>query len=94
MAAFDISTELPKLDRPITGIRVVIHPVADLPGGGWGSGPDEGKRAKAKKPIASNALQNEEQIESEKKGIFMLTFSAARNSPSGSAPRSCVALLT
>ena len=69
MAAFDISTELPKLDRPITGIRVVIHPVADLPGGGWGSGPDEGKRAKAKKPIASNALQNEP----EKKGTFMLT---------------------
>jgi len=39
MAAFDISTELPKLDRPITGIRVVIHPVADLPAGGWGNGP-------------------------------------------------------
>lgn len=55
MGAFDILTELPKLDRPITAIRVVIHPVADLPGGGWGSGPSDGKRTPPKKPTAKTA---------------------------------------
>lgn len=38
LGAFDISTELPKLSEPITGLRVVMQPAADLPGGGWGSG--------------------------------------------------------
>src|SRR5687767_7480715 len=36
LAAFDILTTLPKIDRPITGIRVVVHPQPELPGGGWG----------------------------------------------------------
>jgi hypothetical protein len=39
LAAIDLSTELPRLDAPITGVRVVVHPVATLPGGGWGRGP-------------------------------------------------------
>jgi len=39
LAAFDILTELPKLDAPITGVRIAMHPVPDLPGGGWGNGP-------------------------------------------------------
>ena len=42
MGAFDISTVLPKLDQPITGLRVIMHPVAELPGGGWGKGLAEG----------------------------------------------------
>ncbi len=69
MAAFDVSTELPKLDRPISGIRVIIHPVAGLPGGGWGSGPEDGKRAKNKKP--------KDPKEPQVKGTFMLTALAA-----------------
>lgn len=65
MAAFDVSTELPKLDQPITGVRVIIHPVAGLPGGGWGSGPGDGKRAKKAKPTDAE--------EPQPKGTFMLT---------------------
>ncbi len=38
LGAFDISTQLPKISEPITGLRVVMQPAADLPGGGWGSG--------------------------------------------------------
>ncbi len=62
--AFDVLTELPKLDRPITGIRVVVHPVADLPGGGWGNGPDDGKR-KAKKPDAKKPEVKSPEVKSE-----------------------------
>ncbi len=65
MAAFDVSMELPKLDNPISGVRVIIHPVATLPGGGWGSGPEDGKRPKKKKPTDTE--------EPESKGTFMLT---------------------
>ncbi|MFM8620142.1 MAG: PSD1 and planctomycete cytochrome C domain-containing protein [Opitutaceae bacterium] len=39
LAAIDISTRLPALAAPITGVRVVVHPVPELPGGGWGRGP-------------------------------------------------------
>ena len=45
MGAFDISTRLPDLAEPITGVRVTMQPAADLPGGGWGSG-HLGKEAK------------------------------------------------
>ena len=65
LAAFDISTQLPKLAEPITGLRVVMHPVADLPGGGWGSGPVE-KRAKGQKTT-----------DQPDKGTFVLTAIAA-----------------
>lgn len=63
LAAFDISTQLPKLSEPITGLRVVIHPVAELPGGGWGSGPADKKTKGANAPPA--------------KGTFVLTAIAA-----------------
>ncbi len=54
-AAFDISAELPKTDRPITGLRVVVYPQPDLPGGGWGNGSFD---APAKsKPVAKAAAQ-------------------------------------
>ena len=43
MAAYDILTELPPLDKPVTGLRVVFHPSADAPGGGWGHGPMTGR---------------------------------------------------
>lgn len=51
LGAFDISMKLPELAEPITGLRVVIHPVAELPGGGWGRGPVE-KRTKGEKEPA------------------------------------------
>ncbi|MCB1208167.1 MAG: PSD1 domain-containing protein [Verrucomicrobiales bacterium] len=61
LGAFDISTQLPKTNAPITGLRVVIHPVAELPGGGWGSGP-VAKRARGKAAAEPPA-----------KGTFVLT---------------------
>ncbi|MES2467106.1 MAG: PSD1 and planctomycete cytochrome C domain-containing protein [Verrucomicrobiota bacterium] len=39
--AFDVSTEMPSTDQAITGLRVIIHPQAELPNGGWGSGPSD-----------------------------------------------------
>jgi len=62
MGAFDISTELPKIDKPITGLRVTMHPVPELPGGGWGNGPSQGAKPRAKVAV---------------KGTFMLTALAA-----------------
>lgn len=38
LAAFDISAELPAVDDPLTGLRVVVHPQAEFAGGGWGAG--------------------------------------------------------
>ena len=62
MVAFDISTQLPDIAEPVTGLRVVVHPDPKLPGGGWGSGPG-GKHAKGKK-VTEDVQQ---------KGTFMLT---------------------
>ena len=73
MGAFDISTELPKLDLPITGLRVIMHPVAELPGGGWGKGPSEGGKPKGKK-LASSPEPTSDRVP---KGTFMLTALAA-----------------
>jgi hypothetical protein len=81
MAAFDVSTELPRLDRPITGIRAVFHPQPDLPGVGWGYGPTNtaarGVRvpprpAKATKAAAAMPAA----AEGPAKGSFMLTAMA------------------
>lgn len=67
MAAYDVSMELPKISAPITGLRMVFHPVPSLPGGGWGSGPMEGRApAKGKAKADPNAGQPA-------KGSFVLT---------------------
>ncbi|MFZ9914293.1 MAG: PSD1 and planctomycete cytochrome C domain-containing protein, partial [Phycisphaerales bacterium] len=43
--AFDVSMELPELDAPVTGVRVVMHPAPDAPQAGWGwGGGRDGKR--------------------------------------------------
>jgi mono/diheme cytochrome c family protein len=47
LGAFDVSAKLPSISEPVTGVRVVIQPVPELPGGGWGSGPIA-KRARGK----------------------------------------------
>lgn len=71
LAAYDFLMELPKLDEPVTGMRVVFHPDPALPGGGWGSGPKE-RRARPKG--ASAAAPSDEQPE---KGTFVLTAVSA-----------------
>ena len=69
MGAYDISAELPILENPITALRVIVHPVAKLPGGGWGNGPIEGARPPRKKlDVPKDQLT---------KGTFMLTALAA-----------------
>ena len=78
MGAFDISTELPKIDRPITGLRVIMHPVAELPGGGWGKGIAAGVKSKGKKKAGSPEPSTTEATpEKPAKGTFMLTALAA-----------------
>jgi mono/diheme cytochrome c family protein len=61
LAAFDMSLRLPETAEPIEGFRVVLHPLEEFPGGGWGAG---------KRKLATD----EGEIE---KGTFVLTaFSA------------------
>jgi hypothetical protein len=67
MGAFDIATELPKLKGPMTGFRVTMHPVDELPGGGWGKGMPEGYKPKKQKDTP------EFTEEKTPKGTFMLT---------------------
>ncbi|MDQ3622642.1 MAG: DUF1553 domain-containing protein, partial [Verrucomicrobiota bacterium] len=64
MSAFDVSMRLPLLDQPITGIRLVVHPDPDAPGGGWGYGPQK-RRAPRNKPAAPQ--------DAPEKGSFVLT---------------------
>jgi len=35
-AAVDVLTRLPAITQPVTGFRLIVHPVSELPGGGWG----------------------------------------------------------
>ncbi len=73
MGAFDISMQLPKLKKPITGLRVIVHPVATLPGGGWGYGPEDKRAAKQKEATSAVPLKM--------KGSFMLTSLSATAGP-------------
>ncbi len=79
LAAIDIAAELPRLAAPLTGLRVGVHPVATLSGGGWGRGPvtraaaaaaakakAKGKDGKAAAPAATRAGEPV-------KGTFRLT---------------------
>jgi len=79
MVAYDLSTELPRISEPITGVRITMHPVSDLPGGGWGNGPfvaaplarraDDGEGPAEMPPANAGVEPN--------KGSFMLTALAA-----------------
>lgn len=91
LGAFDVSTELPPLKEPITGVRVVVHPVAELPGGGWGGGHLDKRgsvapkraRGTAAKERAKAARQPEASTEAAApaepapKGTFVLTAIAS-----------------
>ncbi len=72
LAAIDISTELPKLDAPITGLRVVVHPVPGLPGGGWGNGVTATGNPAAKGKGKAKAKEKNDGGPTEK-GTFRLT---------------------
>ncbi|MBI5690150.1 MAG: PSD1 domain-containing protein [Verrucomicrobia bacterium] len=66
LGAFDILAELPRTPAPITGLRFILHPEPDLPGGGWGSGPTQPGAARAAKKKAAAAVPPP-------KGTFKLT---------------------
>ena len=78
LAAIDISARLPALATPITGVRVVIHPVPGLPGGGWGRGPVNRAAAaaatKAKRAATKGKAEEKAAPEAKTpKGTFRLT---------------------
>ncbi len=84
LAAFDILTELPKVDVPITGLRFTMHPVEEFAQGGWGNGPTSRAVARmpAKKATSVPAKKGAAAATAvdaapEQKGTFRLTAIAA-----------------
>ena len=62
----------------MTGLRVVVHPVPELPGGGWGSGPVDPRRARRARPAPAGKpgtvpRRTGLDDDSDRKGTFMLT---------------------
>ncbi len=79
LVAYDVSMHLPKLDKPITGVRVLFHPDPKAPGGGRGYG-----------TISANPLQQAGRSKKspkppvEGRGTFILTaFSASADPVAG-----------
>lgn len=77
LGAFDVLVELPKVDRPITGVRITALPQKDLPGGGWGQGLTKpakpAKKAKKEAEEGTPASTPEPPEEPQEKGSFRLT---------------------
>ncbi|MDZ4657142.1 MAG: PSD1 and planctomycete cytochrome C domain-containing protein [Bythopirellula sp.] len=72
LLAYDVSLRLPKLSQPVTGLRIVFHPVPSAPGGGWGYGSVSDKPTGSEKPSRPE------------KGSFVLTsFSASAEAVPG-----------
>jgi hypothetical protein len=70
LVAYDVSIRLPKIDKPITGLRVVFHGDPKTPGGGRGYG--------AIAPADRPKLKGKRKAPIEGKGTFVLTaFSAS-----------------
>ncbi|HWA99197.1 MAG TPA: PSD1 and planctomycete cytochrome C domain-containing protein [Pirellulales bacterium] len=70
LAAYDVSMKLPATTRPITGLRVVFYPDAEMPQGGWGYGPAE-RRPRKGQPKPSEPPPHDV------KGNFVLTSISA-----------------
>jgi Protein of unknown function (DUF1553)/Protein of unknown function (DUF1549)/Planctomycete cytochrome C len=74
LVAYDVSVHLPKLDKPITGLRVVFHPDPATPAAGWGYGtllPPVSPRQRAGQPAPPP----------NNKGTFILTSFSASADP-------------
>jgi hypothetical protein len=76
LVAYDVSLRLPKLDKPITGVRVVFHPDDATPGGGLGFGTLTEKGSGQRSPSAADGRDRagvEGEPASQPKGTFVLT---------------------
>jgi mono/diheme cytochrome c family protein len=73
MGAFDILTELPALDEPITGLRFRMLPLPDNPLGSWGLGSSRSARLAA----AKGKMPAKTEPEPAQKESFRLTAVAA-----------------
>ena len=69
LAAIDIAVDLSGVPGPVTGVRVVVPPSPDLPGGGWGRGPVTRAAPAAKAKGKGKAATPAEEF----KGTFRLT---------------------
>jgi hypothetical protein len=85
LVAYDVSMHLPKLDKPMTGVRVVFHPDPKAPGGGRGYGniavgpPSRGGPRRRTKLQGSAA-----RLAAPTRGTFILTaFSASADPVAG-----------
>ncbi len=79
LGAFDILAELPPLAAPVTGLRITMHPVPDLPLGSWGPGPTRPAPKAAPKAAkkAKSAAEPAPAPPPPFKGTFKLTAIAA-----------------
>src|SRR5262249_18498118 len=74
LVAYDVSMRLPKLNKPMTGVRVIFYPNAKAPGGGRGYGTisteplQRPNKKKPKKPV-------------EGRGTFIVTAFSASADP-------------
>ncbi len=82
LVAYDVSIHLPKLDKPITGLRVVFHPDPAAPNGGWGYGTLPAKSTSTPPPTAESLQRPAEpgNVQS-KKGTFVLSAFSASADP-------------
>ncbi len=87
MLAYDVSLRLPRLDRRITGLRIVFHPDPGTPGGGRGYGTLLDERAGPRAPSVADGRAPAGVADDparQSKGTFVLTsFSASAESVPG-----------
>jgi hypothetical protein len=84
LVAYDVSMRLPEVKKPITGLRVVFHPDAAAPGGGWGFGKlPSATDSSGSLPLAGRAREAGGGDLSEKKTFVLTSFSASSESVPG-----------
>jgi hypothetical protein len=83
LVAYDVSMRLPKLEKPITGVRIVFHPDTGTPGGGLGYGMLSDERA-GRSSAPADPAGVEGDPARKPNGTFVLTsFSASAESVPG-----------